>query len=161
MKHTLSIRPATIDDLESAERLLTESDLPVDGLDQQFGEALCVAEHDGQMMGVGGIEVYGPNGLLRSVAVASDQQGECIGEALVRDRLAWAEGRGLSRVFLLTTTASGYFERFGFRSVDRDAVPPDIKESPEFSSICPESATAMVRLVRDLQPKVGTEEANP
>jgi len=160
MKQTLLIRPAAIEDLEAAKRLLTECDLPVDGLDQQFGEAFSVAEYDGQVVGVGGIEICGSHGLLRSVAVTSTRQGESVGEALVRDRLAWAESKGLSRVFLLTTSAAGYFERFGFRSLGRDAVPSEIKKSSEFSSICPGSAIVMVRSVSDSKANVRTKEVN-
>jgi amino-acid N-acetyltransferase len=160
MKDTLLIRPAAIEDLGDVKRLLTELDLPIDGLDQQFQEAYCVAEYEGRIVGVGGLEVYGSHGLLRSIAVWSARQGKSIGEALVRDRLAWAESKGLTRVFLLTTTTAGYFERFGFRSVGRHTVPSEIKRSAEFSSICPESATVMVRSVSDLKPNVGTEEVN-
>jgi N-acetylglutamate synthase-like GNAT family acetyltransferase len=154
------IRPAAIGDLGRVKGLLLECDLPVDGLDQQFGEAYCVAEHDGQIIGAGGIEVYGSHGLLRSVAVLPTWRGKSIGHKLIIDRLAWAESRGLTHVFLLTTTAAQYFERFGFRSLDRGAVPPEIKKSSEFSSICPESAIVMVRSDNDSYTKVGTEEVS-
>jgi amino-acid N-acetyltransferase len=160
MKQTCKIRPAAIEDLGPVKGLLLECNLPVDGLGERFGEAYCVAEYDGRIVGIGGIEVYGVHGLLRSVAVSSAWQGRTLGEALVKDRLAWAESRGLARVFLLTTTAAHYFERFGFRPVDRDAVPSQIKKSSEFSSVCPESATVMVRSVSDSNANLGTKEVN-
>jgi N-acetylglutamate synthase-like GNAT family acetyltransferase len=49
----------------------------------------------------------------------------------------------LADVFLLTTDAAGYLERLGFRSVERDAVPDQVRASDEFVRLCPKSATAM------------------
>ena len=48
---------------------MRDSDLPLDGLGDQFGDAYAVAESDGQVIGVEGIEVHGDDGLLRSAAV--------------------------------------------------------------------------------------------
>jgi N-acetylglutamate synthase-like GNAT family acetyltransferase len=159
MKPTLDIRPAAIKDLGEVKRLLCKCDLPVDGLDEQFGEAYCVAEHDGEIVAAGGVEVLGSCGLLRSVAVSQAWQRKSIGAAVTKNRIAWAKSKGLSAVFLLTTTAAGYFERFGFRSVDRDAVPSAIKKSWEFSSVCPESATVMVKSLGDSTSNPQTMEA--
>jgi N-acetylglutamate synthase-like GNAT family acetyltransferase len=145
MKQTIKIRPAVAEDLQDVKTLLSACDLPVDGLEQQFAGSYCVAQHHEEMVGVGGVEVYNPYGLLRSVAVCPAWQRKSVGEAVIKDRLAWAKSRGLSAVFLLTTTAAEYFERFGFRPIDRDAVPSEIRKSSEFSSVCPESATVMVK----------------
>jgi amino-acid N-acetyltransferase len=145
MKQTFDIRSAKLADLQEVKRLLSECDLPVDGLDEQLEKVFSVAESSGQIVGVGGVEVYGCCGLVRSVAVLPNWQRRSIGEALVKDRLFWAEAQGLSDVFLLTTTASRFFERFGFRSIDRDTVPREIRKSSEFSSLCPETAIVMKR----------------
>ncbi len=145
MKQTIKIRPAVAKDLQDVKTLLSACDLPADGLEQQFGGSYCVAELHEEMVGVGGVEVYDPYGLLRSVAVSPAWKSKSVGEAVIKDRLAWAKSRGLSAVFLLTTTAAGYFERFGFRSIVRDAVPSEIKKSAEFFSVCPQSATVMVK----------------
>ena len=37
-----------------------------------------------------------------------------------------------------------YFERFGFVPVERDAVPPDVKQSVEFRGACPDPASVMM-----------------
>ncbi|NIM99961.1 MAG: GNAT family N-acetyltransferase [candidate division Zixibacteria bacterium] len=149
MKKIGNIRPAKAGDLQDVKTLLSECDLPIDGLEQQFDSSYCVAEHHGEIVGVGGVEVYNPYGLLRSVAVSPAWQGKSIGEAVIKDRLAWAKSKGLSAVFLLTTTAAEYFERFGFRPIDRDAVPSEIRKSSEFCSLCPQSATGMVKSLCD------------
>ena len=57
----------------------------------------------------------------------------------------WAEQAGLEAVYLLTTTAAGYFPKLGFVPVERAAVPEEIRASGEFSSVCPSSAVVMHR----------------
>jgi amino-acid N-acetyltransferase len=125
-------------------KLVTEAGLSGDGLDDQFGEAYAVVEMAGEVVGCAGIELHGPHGLLRSVAVIPERRRSKIGKILVKDRLEWARARGMAAVYLLTETATGYFERFGFEKVDRSDVPPEIRASHEFSAMCPESADVMV-----------------
>jgi amino-acid N-acetyltransferase len=59
--------------------------------------------------------------------------------------IAEAESRGIRGLYLLTTTAERYFPSFGFREVPRDQVPDDVRETAEFRSACPASATVMAR----------------
>jgi N-acetylglutamate synthase-like GNAT family acetyltransferase len=75
--------------------------------------------------------------------VLADGRTRGIGTALVEDRIGWARGRGLTALYLLTTTARDYFPRFGFEVVTRDAGPAEIAASEEWRSACPASATAM------------------
>jgi len=134
------IRAATAADLEVVRRLLGESQLPVDGLDEFFADGYAVAEAGGAIVGVEGIEVYGAHGLLRSAAIAPSWRGRGVGEAITRDRIEWARRRGLTALYLLTTTASDYFPRFGFGRVGRESAPAGIRSSSEFTEACPESA---------------------
>jgi amino-acid N-acetyltransferase len=66
----------------------------------------------------------------------------------VHQVLAHAAANGVETVALLTTTAAGFFPRFGFRAVERATVPVALQASVEFRSACPASATAMVLDVR-------------
>jgi arsenite methyltransferase len=140
---TWKIRAADGNDLASVRALLALSRLPWDGLMDQFGEAYAVAEVDGHVVGVAGLETHGGHGLLRSVAVAPEWRLCGVAESLVSDRLEWARGRGLRSVHLLTTDASRYFERLGFRSIARDEAPEPIRASREYTSICPQNARLM------------------
>jgi amino-acid N-acetyltransferase len=56
-----------------------------------------------------------------------------------------AHRRGATAIYLLTTTAEGFFPRFGFVAVDRGSMPSSIQGSIEFRSACPASAIAMRR----------------
>lgn len=91
------------------------------------------------------MERYGRFGLLRSVVVAAGARNRGVAELLIRDRLAWAGTEGLQEVYLLTTTAARYFTRLGFERVDRDTLPLEIRDSREFTILCPASAVAMRR----------------
>jgi N-acetylglutamate synthase-like GNAT family acetyltransferase len=139
----MTIRSATSDDLPIVRRLLEEAALPLDGLEEQWGPGYAVAVDAGEVVGAAGIERHGRYGLLRSVVTAPGQRGRGIADALVRNRLAWAGTEGLDGVFLLTTTAAGYFPRLGFEPVERDDLPIEIRESREFATVCPSSAVAM------------------
>jgi amino-acid N-acetyltransferase len=102
-----------------------------------------VAVADDGIVGAAGVEVYGRSGLLRSVAVDPAWRGRGLGMQLTRERLAWAEARGLDTVYLLTTTAAGFFPRLGFAPVDRDAVPATVRESTQFAGVCPSTAAVL------------------
>lgn len=62
---------------------------------------------------------------IRSLAVAPTKSNKRIGEQLVGACLQEAKQLGIQQVFLLTYIPS-YFERFGFRIVDKSALPQKI-----------------------------------
>lgn len=140
---SVTLRPATAGDLAWARDLMADLGLPSDGLEEQFGSGYVIAQADGLAVGLGGVEVYGRDGLMRSVGVMKTLQRGSIGRAIVEDRIIWARNQGLRAVYLLTETAPGFFERLGFERVARDSFPSDMKASKEFSEVCPESAVAM------------------
>lgn len=142
-----SLRLAAPTDEAAVEALLTASGLPLDGVREALA-CFVVAEDAGDIVGVAGIEacgVAGEHALLRSVAVAPTWQKRGLGRALVTRTIAEAEARGAKALYLLTTTAEGYFPTFGFQVTTRDSVPDDIRATAEFQGACPASATVMVR----------------
>ena len=140
---TAIIRPATERDLASVEQLLVSSDLPTVGVAAAIPNFL-VAEHDGALVGVVGIEDCSREyALLRSTAVAPEWRSRGLGRQLVERAIAGAEARGTKALYLLTTTADRYFPSFGFEPTTRDAVPLEVKATAEFQSACPASATVM------------------
>lgn len=139
----VTLRPAVARDLDAVRALLAQAKLPLDGVDEQFGDAYAIAESEGAVVGVEGIETYGEAGLLRSAAVHEGWRGRGLGDRLTQNRLAWARARGLKEVWLLTTTAAEYFPRYGFERVDRSTAPAPLQASREFQEACPASAVAM------------------
>ena len=139
-----SLRPASVNDLPRVERLLTDSKLPLDGVKEALND-FVVAEANGDIVGVAGLEVCCDDALLRSVAVRPEWRSKGVGRALVNRAIAEAESRGLRALYLLTTTAEHYFPSFGFAKVDRAAIPEPVRATKEFTSACPASAVAMAR----------------
>ena len=138
------VRPASPDDFTAVEQLLTTSGLPLDGVRDAFS-TFVVADTGHELVGVAGLEVCCDNALLRSVAVRPEWRSHGVGRALVTRVIADAEARGLRALYLLTTTAEGYFPGFGFRQIARDDVPAEVRATAEFRDACPASATVMCR----------------
>lgn len=134
-----------IKDTESFEAfraLLKSSSLPADDLD--FNRDLLVGYYEGnQLVGTGGLEVYNPYALLRSLSVKMDIRGKAVGSTITEFLLNEAKKRNLKGVYLLTETAPGFFMKKGFTEISREAVPPEVKNSQEFASLCSASATVM------------------
>lgn len=137
------IREATPSDLPAIERLLTANDLPTLGVADSI-DSFLVAEHEGALVGVVGIEAASHEyGLLRSTAVAPTWRNRGLGRQLVERAIAAAEARGTKALYLLTTTAEHYFPSFGFTPTARADVPEAIRTTGEFQTSCPASATVM------------------
>jgi N-acetylglutamate synthase-like GNAT family acetyltransferase len=140
----VALRPARREDLAPVERLLSALNLPLVGLLDALPDFI-VAEADGVIVGVAGLEQCGSHALLRSVAVSDAWRSRGLGSALVLRILADADARGIPVLYLLTTTAERYFPSFGFREIARDEVPDDVRATAEFRSACPASAIVMMR----------------
>ena len=89
------------------------------------------------------VERYGEFGLLRSVAVDAGRRGAGLGERVVRRAIDEARANGVRSLLLLTTTASEWFPRFGFRFTARETVPAELNDSAELRGACPTTAVAM------------------
>ena len=140
----MRIRNAKSEDLAAVEDLLSSSDLPVDGVRDNFS-SFVVAEDRDEIAGAIGFEKYGSVALLRSAVVSSKHRGTGVGQQLVEQLLERAENAGIDELYLLTTTAEKYFPRFGFTTTTRSAVPEAVKASAEFRGACPETAIVMTR----------------
>lgn len=146
---TTTLRDAAAADLIAVRELLRDARLPLDGLEEQFGDRYAVAEAAGRVVGVEGIEVYDRWGLLRSAVVAPQLRGSGLGVRLTENRLAWARHQRLEALYLLTTTAAPFFARLGFVEVPRASAPAPLQGSREFATACPASATCMMLPLRD------------
>jgi amino-acid N-acetyltransferase len=122
--------------------LLERCGLPTAGWIDHLGETV-VARLDGAVVGSAALEIYEDGALLRSVAADARVRGTGIGGRLTEAVLAAAKARGVSAVYLLTTTAEEFFPRFGFDRISRVEVPTTVQQSIEFTSACPASATVM------------------
>jgi amino-acid N-acetyltransferase len=145
-----SVRSAQPDDLPAIEELLQQSGLPTAAVGAWLSHFL-VADSEGEVVAVAGLESYGPSALLRSVAVNSAWRGSGLARQLIDRLLAEAQQQGVDDIYLLTTTAEHYFPRLGFACCTRDDVPGPVQESVEFREACPASAVVMRRTLSDEQ----------
>jgi amino-acid N-acetyltransferase len=143
-----TVRPATRADLAGIERLLRSHDLPTAGV-ADWIERFWIAEHGGRAVGVAGLEQYGSEALLRSVAVDEQWRGTGLGRRLVEVALLAARAANARGVYLLTTSAERYFPKLGFQRISREDVPESLHASVEFSGACPASAVAMRKIIAE------------
>lgn len=139
----LTIRKATAGDLTSIGEILKNAGLPFSDIGPSHLPDFLVVEKDGVVVGCVGIERYGNDALLRSLAVDASRQGVGQGRHLVEAIEKHARESGITRLFLLTNSASGFFEDHGYREIGRDAAPESLQRSTQFSQLCPANAVCM------------------
>ncbi len=128
---------------EEVRELLTSCDLPVADLQPGSNVNFFGIRCGGELLGIVGVEVYGNVGLLRSLAISAAHRGAGLGGKLAAGAEAWAAGRGLKMLYLLTMTAAGFFEQLGYAELSRSEAPRVIVETPQFAGLCPASSAFM------------------
>jgi len=138
----LRITGLTSEHVTAAKALLRVNELPFDDCDQHIENFIGVFERQ-SLIGLGGIEVHGNRGLLRSIAIVETARGRGLGSAIVDYLHEQARSIGLRYLYLLTETAETYFLAKGYECQARDDLPAEIKSTEQFQSLCPASAQAM------------------
>lgn len=126
---------------EKAIELLRQNDLPVSDLTEE--KRLFVLLQDDEVVGTGGVEFVANCALLRSISVKRDLQNKGLGKLICSQLEAISKQEGTDCVYLLTTTAKDFFHRQGYEPIERSDTPESIKNTSEFSFVCPSSATVM------------------
>ncbi|MFX1261128.1 MAG: arsenic resistance N-acetyltransferase ArsN2 [Promethearchaeota archaeon] len=137
-------------ELSSILSLLNDVDLPSEGVKDNISNFLTLRGNDDdssiEPWGCAGLEIYGNSALLRSVAIAPEYQGRGLGTVLTEAVIQDARERRIKTLFLLTETAEDFFRLFGFRVVEREIVPEDVKTSIEFTKLCTETPAMMLEI---------------
>ena len=102
---------------------------------------------DGEVVGYSGFELYGGDVLLRSMAVTARFHGQGNGRNLALLLMRRAFNLGARQAFVLTSDAAAFFERIGFRRLDRTAAPASILATRQARGVCPASATLLTRRI--------------
>jgi amino-acid N-acetyltransferase len=129
----------------SVRRLLAEAQLPASDLTAAHLEHFFGCGSVSAPDGVVGLEMYGSVALLRSLVVSSKCRGRGCGTALMAQAEIFAQSQGVKEIYLLTTTADQFFERLGYARVPREAAPGPIRQTQEFSTLCPSSSAFMFK----------------
>lgn len=143
---TTTIRIAAPDEWDAIKHLLAQAALPTDDLSNVARSYFMVCAEGTQINGVIALEpLTGQCGMLRSLVVAPDARGRGIGHALVETVEAQARSQQMAEVFLLTTSADGFFSKMGYERLTRESVPECVKAHAQFRTICPASAVVMTK----------------
>jgi amino-acid N-acetyltransferase len=146
MNENIELRSVTKEDLTSIEQLLQDNHLP----DRDIYEnsiLLFIASIASKDIGVGGLELYENICLLRSLVIRDAFRGKGYGKELTNKLIDRAKDKGVKEVYLLTTTAADFFRKIEFKKIDRDRVPLAIKNTSQFSSLCPASAICLRKVI--------------
>jgi len=138
----LKIKEAKENDMNLVKELLNEAELPVD--DIKLGKVLLFMFYQkNKFVGISGLEQYGSQGLLRSLVVKTSLRNKSFGRQIVDLTIERAQKLTIQRLYLLTTTASGFFKNLGFNQIAKSQAPMEVQGSAEFTILCPDDAVCM------------------
>jgi amino-acid N-acetyltransferase len=133
-------------ELAAAKALLEKASLVVSDISEKV--KLFGLFSDNNLLALAGLEVFGNEALLRSVCVSAQEKGKGYGQQIIKNLENDAARNKITDLYLLTTTASKFFERIGYQVADRNTAPDAIKNTSEFSDLCHSSAVFMHKTLR-------------
>ncbi|WP_234086324.1 arsenic resistance N-acetyltransferase ArsN2 [Azonexus sp. R2A61] len=141
----MSIEP--LSSIEEVVPFLAECALPVADISPSPLLHFFGVRVGGGLVAVVGIELYPPFALLRSLAVVPAFRGRGLAHELVGYAESFAAAQNVEAVFLLTTTAEGFFLRLGYSPASRSSAPSVIRATSQFSGLCPSSSAFLSKRV--------------
>ena len=145
MSTDVEIRPAQASDLAVAKEWLSGEGLPTEDLTVDHMDTFIVATQAGKPVGMIGIEKFSNIGLLRSLVVDEAGRSAGLGARLVAALEANARSEHIGELWLLTIDADPFFARHGYVVAERDHAPDAIRNTAEFSTLCPGDAVLMCK----------------
>ena len=98
-------------------------------------------------VGFGGLEIHGSDALLRSVVTLPPLRHVGIGATMVGMLETEARARNCRAIYLLTTSQADFFAALGYAPCARSEAPDSVRQSRQFTALCPSTAIAMVKCV--------------
>jgi N-acetylglutamate synthase-like GNAT family acetyltransferase len=136
--------PLAIFERDGLKAALRKAGLPCEDVEQPGPLFWRFDTDDDIPAGFAGLELQGPDALLRSLVTLPPRRGTGVGRAIVAALEREARLRGCDVIYLLAP-APDYFARAGYAALSRDAVPVAIRASSQFHSPICASAAAMVK----------------
>lgn len=134
--------------LAAALALLEGSDLPTSDLTDDHMQHFFYSGPAAAPAALVGVELCGPDALLRSLVVSPAHRSNGLGTVLVRHAENFARNEGAASMYLLTTSAESFFKRCGYVRANRETAPAEVRATREFSDICPASSAFLVKHLR-------------
>lgn len=148
---TIIVRDANQNDWGDVRQLLDVAGLAVADLGPEKLVDFLVAERPGtdqsETLGIIGLQRFDQTALLRSLVVSQDDRNSGLGRRLVSAVEANACCAGVKDLWLLTIDAERYFESLGYKMMSRESAPDSIRNTQEFSGLCPDGAYLMRKVL--------------
>ena len=125
--------------------LLQAQNLPVTDIKEDT--LLYILLDDATPVGTAGLDIFDDCALLRSISVTGKLRGKGYGRILNEQVERFAKDSGIKCMYLITHTARDFFDRQGYCVIDRTAAPDVIKQTEQFTGICPSSAVVMKKRI--------------
>lgn len=133
-------------DLPGIHNLLAGLQLPYGDVNIEIIKNFYVGRTSLGVVACAGLQVLDEStGLLRSLGVVPNFRHGRIGARLVESIENIARQRQLRALWLLTTDSAPFFERRGYRAVERETAPAAVRASSQFVELCAADATLMVK----------------
>lgn len=149
---TIIVRDAGRADWDVVRQILDEAGLPFADLGPDRLGHFLIAERVGaeqsDTLGIIGLQCFEETGLLRSLVVSESNRKSGLGRRLVAALEASACSAGVKDLWLLTIDAEAYFDGLGYKLMSRDSAPKSIRETDEFSGLCPDGAYLMRKILK-------------
>ena len=148
-------RRGRADDVPALASLIVAGELPPLFI-AEFTEGFVVVEHEGEIIGCGGLEVYEDDcGVIRSVVVDERVRGMRIGEKIARLLTEDASAAGVTDLYLFTMHAHPFWLRLGYvdHPLDDWKQAPRISWQYQFISRYPEASQGVFSMWRSIAPQ--------
>lgn len=127
---------------------LSQAGLPIDDLGEPGRTFFAFETLSGRVIGYAGLEIFGRDAFLRSLVVLPEARDQGFGGAMVARQCRRAFDLGARRAWTLTTSAADWLANKGFTRVERADAPAAILATRQAVSLCPSSATLLMRKIR-------------
>ena len=133
-------RLETTEELIALKALVSSAHLPVSDITQSSLQTFFGIRDGADLVATIGLEVYGQDALLRSLAVLPSHRKQGLAHALLRHAETHAAQQRVTSLYLLTTNAQDFFSGHGYMRLTRESAPAPITASVQFSGLCPASS---------------------
>jgi amino-acid N-acetyltransferase len=138
LENSITFSYATPADKNQIRRLLAGCGLPSLYIHRHL-KSFIVAKAAERIVGVIGLEAYGPVGLLRSLCVDRAYRGRGVAKRLNARMMAYAHLHGIDRLYMFTFNAEEFASTLGFRKIGKNRIPKSIRSTWQFQRLksCP------------------------
>ena len=148
MPSSYQVEIADFEDTDEIMKLLESIEEATDDIDPDFTMFFIVRDKEKtKIIGCAGLEIFTGTALLRSFAIDLKYQEEDIGSNLISQVLEEAFDRGSETVYVCAKNTPSFFWDEGFKGIDLDDVPGEIRDSRLFLKDCPHVAAFVKKRV--------------